>query len=139
MAYFSGNGGTCDLFALGLNGTSPGSCVPSATELCLNERFRVTASWNTIDGQSGVGNATRLTDDTGFFWFFSSSNVEVVIKVLDACSISNNHWVFAGGLTDVAVVITVEDTATGETRTYQNPQSTAFQPIQDTGAFATCP
>lgn len=28
---------------------------------------------------------------------------------------------------------------TGAVRTYTNPQGTAFQPIQDTSAFATCP
>ena len=45
----------------------------------------------------------------------------------------------AGGLTDVNVVLTVTDTMTGLVRTYVNPQGTAFQPIQDTSAFATCP
>jgi len=47
--------------------------------------------------------------------------------------------VFAGGPTDVNVVVTVTDTQTGATRTYTNPQSIAFQPIQDTGAFPSCP
>src|SRR5205807_4105842 len=46
--------------------------------------------------------------------------------------------VFAGGLTDVNVVLTVRDTVTGTTRTYTNPSGTAFQPIQDTDAFTTC-
>jgi hypothetical protein len=47
--------------------------------------------------------------------------------------------VFAGGPTDVNVVITVTDTQTGATKTYTNPQRTAFRPIQDTSAFASCP
>jgi len=33
------------------------------------------------------------------------------------------------------VKITVTDTHTGATQTYENPQSTPFQPIQDTAAF----
>ncbi len=79
-----------------------------------------------------------LTGDTGYFWFFGSNNVELVVKVLDACGLSQKYWVFAGGLTNVNVVITVRDTRTGVVKTYTNPINTAFMPIQDTGAFATC-
>lgn len=114
-------------------------CRPAPTRLCLSGgRFVVTATWETPQGQSGVGNAIPLTADTGFFWFFNPENVEVVVKVLNACS-RGRYWVFAGGLTNVEVELRVEDTLTGEVRTYTNPQRTAFQPIQDTGAFATCP
>ena len=33
------------------------------------------------------GQVIPLTGDTGAFWFFSSSNVEVVIKVLNGCGV----------------------------------------------------
>jgi hypothetical protein len=46
--------------------------------------------------------------------------------------------VFAAGLTDVDVLLTVTDTDTGEVQRYQNPQKTEFLPIQDTAAFPTC-
>jgi hypothetical protein len=46
--------------------------------------------------------------------------------------------VFAAGLTDVKVVLTVVDTVTQQTRIYNNPQKTRFLPIQDTTAFRTC-
>ncbi|HEX7184173.1 MAG TPA: hypothetical protein VF756_20260 [Thermoanaerobaculia bacterium] len=114
-------------------------CQPTPTRLCLNGgRFAVTTTWETPQGQSGVGNAIQLTADTGYFWFFNQENVEVVVKVLNACS-RGRYWVFASGLTNVEVELRVEDTLTGEVRTYTNPQRTAFQPIQDTSAFATCP
>ena len=120
-------------------GGTPATCVPSSTTLCLNNnRFSVTAAWQTSGGQSGQGQAVPLTVDTGYFTFFSASNIEVIIKVLNGCSLSSRYWVFAGGLTDVNVVLTVRDTVTGTTRTYTNPQGTAFKPIQDTDAFATC-
>jgi hypothetical protein len=120
-------------------GGGGGSCVPSSTVLCLNNgRFRVTADWQTTSA-SGSGTAVSLLSDTGYFWFFNSSNVEVVIKVLNGCGVNNNYWVFAGGLTNVQVMLTVTDTQTGSVRTYTNPINTAFLPIQDTGAFATCP
>lgn len=115
-------------------------CVSDSETLCLSDdRFEVTVSWETTDGDSGEAGAVALTEDTGYFWFFSDSNVELVVKVLNACSFSNRIWVFAGGLTNVRTVVTVRDTEAGTTKTYVNPQSTPFQPIQDTDAFATCP
>jgi photosystem II stability/assembly factor-like uncharacterized protein len=115
-------------------------CVADATTLCLNgNRFEVKAAWTTPAGASGAGQARPLTADTGSFYFFDQANVEVVIKVIDGCALNQSFWVFAGGLTDVRTTLTVRDTATGRTRTYTNPQKTAFQPIQDTSAFLTCP
>lgn len=117
-----------------------GSCTPNATTLCLNnDRFQVRATFQTSGGQSGNAQIVELTPDTGYLWFFNSSNVEAVVKVLNGCGVNNRYWVFAGGLTNVRTVITVTDTETGATKTYTNPQNTAFQPIQDTSAFASCP
>ena len=102
-------------------------------------RFEVQATWRTPGGQTGVGTPSALTGETGTFWFFSPSNTELVVKVLDACSNpSERFWVFAGGLTDVEVEMTVTDTATGDQKRYHNPAGIPFEPIQDTGAFATC-
>ncbi len=117
------------------------SCVPSSTALCLaNGRFRVTATFQAPNGgSSGDANVVKLTDETGYLWFFSASNVETVVKVLNGCGLNQHYWVFAGGLTNVQTVITVTDTETGAMTTYMNPQSTPFEPIQDTQALATCP
>jgi hypothetical protein len=120
----------------------PGPCAANATTLCLNNgRFRVQANYSTPAGQAGPGMAVTQTTDTGLFWFFSANNIEVIVKVVNACTFTAapRYWVFAGGLTNVAVVLTVTDTQTGMVRTYTNPQNTAFAPIQDTNAFATCP
>jgi len=122
--------------------TQPASsaCQPSATALCLNNgRFRVSTSWSTDQSTSGVGHAVSMTDDTGYFWFFDSSNVEVVIKVLKGCAVNNHYWVFAAGLTNVQVGLVVEDTEQLQTRTYTNPLNQSFAPVQDTTAFQTCP
>ena len=115
------------------------ACVPGATAMCLNDdRFRVQATFDTGE-QNGSAQVVKLTSDTGYLWFFSDTNVEAVVKVLNACSLNNRYWVFAGGLTNVNTVITVRDTQTGASKSYTNPQGTAFKPIQDTSAFATCP
>ena len=114
-------------------------CTPNSTTLCLNNgRFRVTTTWVSATA-SGVGNAVALTSDTGYFWFFSSNNVEMVVKAVNGCGFNSRYWVFAGGLTNVNVQTQVTDTATGQFRTYTNPLGAAFQPLQDTSAFATCP
>lgn len=119
----------------------PTDCVPDATTLCLNGgRFQVEADWATTQGTTGPAMALPLTDDTGGFWFFNEQNYELLIKVLNACGPPfERYWVFAGGLTNVEVDITVTDTETGQVNPYRNPQETPFQPIQDTDAFATCP
>lgn len=118
---------------------APSPCVPSASTLCLHGgRFQVTAHWTKTTGEQGEGTGVPLTADSAYFWFFAPSNVELVVKVLDACSISSRFWVFAGGLTDVAVRMTVVDTQTGAVEIYDNPPGVPFAPLQDTKAFA-CP
>lgn len=118
----------------------PNVCTKNATTLCLNNnRFKVQATYQTSGGQSGTASVVELTPDTGYFWFFNSSNVEAVVKVLNACGLNNSYWVFAGGLTDVRVELTLTDTKTGSMKTYVNPLGVKFAPIQDTSAFATCP
>jgi len=118
-----------------------GGCVPATTQMCLaNSRFAVSAGFQTPDGTFGVGNAIQLTADSGYFWFFGPDNVELIVKVLNACGGAGpRYWVFSGGLTNVRVILTIDDTATGQRKTYENPQGRAFAPIQDTNAFATCP
>jgi hypothetical protein len=116
-----------------------GPCTPDANSLCLNNgRFRVTAAFQSATS-SGNGTAIPGTSDTGQFWFFSAQNVEMVVKVLNGCPLNDKYWVFAGGLTNVQVTLTVTDVANGTVKTYVNPINTAFQPIQDTSAFGTCP
>lgn len=115
-------------------------CTPSATAMCLNNnRFLVQALYYTSQGLNGDAKTVKLTDDSGYLWFFSASNIEAVIKVLNGCTTTGFYWVFAGGLTDVRVVLAVTDTQTGEVAGYANPLGEPFQPIQDTQALDSCP
>ena len=67
-----------------------GVCVANATTLCLTGgRFQVRASYDTDSG-SGEGNGVALTTDTGYFWFFSPSNVEMVVKVVNGCVVNQS-------------------------------------------------
>ncbi len=113
---------------------------PALPKLALRQgRFEVSAVWATSRGDRGIGQPTQITDDTGYFWFFSESNTEVLVKVLLGCSFNDHFWVFAGGLTNLEVQLVIEDTDTGALRGYTNPLDLPFVPIQDTAAFATCP
>jgi len=116
---------------------APGQCTAGERTLCLEKgRFRVRLDWETEDEKTGTGKAMPLTGDTGLFWFFEPANIEIVIKVLDGCAVNGNRWVFAGGLTDVAVEMTVVDSQTGAARTYANRLGRPFRPIKDTTTFS---
>lgn len=117
------------------------------TSLCLmGNRFKITAEFdppNDDDDLFELGHAFPLDDSpqaggSGTFWFFDDTNKELLVKVINACPVNNHMWFFAGGLTNVNVRLKVCDTHHGVQRVYVNPQSTPFQPIQDTSAFATC-
>ena len=118
-----------------------GTCIPRERVLCLNDgRFRAEVDWHTVDGESGEGIAVEETADTGLFWFFDEANIELVVKVLDACDTEfESFWVFAGGLTDVGVTLTVTDTETLATAVYENPVGRRFETVADTAAFSACP
>lgn len=114
-----------------------GPCVPDETTLCLEGEFRARVAF--VEGfLERQALANELTANTGFFTFFDAANVEIVLKVLDGCTINQRQWVFVAGLTDVPVAITVSHMPSGETRTYLNPGGQAFAPVQDTDAFARC-
>jgi hypothetical protein len=102
---------------------SPSSCSASTESLCLAGQFQVEVDF--VDPRTetaGRGTAIPLTADTGAFWFFSPSNLELTIKILDGRAVNGNFWVFFGALSDVQYTITVTDTATGQKRTYVNPR-----------------
>ena len=116
-----------------------GGCIADLTTLCLgNNRFKVTAFYETATSQ-GFGRPFQLSSDTGSLWFFGPENIELIVKVLNGCGANSRYWVFSGGLTNVGVTLTVEDTVAHKTKTYTNPINQPFAPIQDTGAFNTCP
>jgi hypothetical protein len=112
------------------------ACTATATVLCLNGgRFKLTVTWRAVNqGTSGVGTAVPVTSDTGYFWFFSASNIELVIKALDGRAFNSAFWIFYGALSDVEYTITVVDLVTGATKTYTNQQG-RLASVADTSAF----
>ncbi len=117
-----------------LSATSP--CVADATSLCLNaDRFRVQVNWFAANiPSSGAGQTVPLSSDSCSFWFFTSGNLELIVKVVDGNAVNGHFWVFYGALSDVEYTITVTDTQTGTSRTYSNPQG-RLASVADTSAF----
>ncbi|HEV8577811.1 MAG TPA: Calx-beta domain-containing protein [Thermoanaerobaculia bacterium] len=134
---FSNEAGTATLGLI-----SP--CVADSENLCLNSgRFRVALDWRFPGGTTGAGQAVPLAfaADSGLFYFISPSNLEMLVKVLNACvpPLGNKYWVFYSATTNVEFAVVVTDTQTGKTRGYYNPLNRPAPPVQDVSAFATCP
>jgi hypothetical protein len=115
-------------------------CLPVSvgppTSLCLaSGHFTVSVQFtDPRSGLAGAATAVPLTSDTGAFWFFDGSNLELMVKVLDGRAVNGKFWVFYGALSDVDYTITVTRPETGEARTYHNPRGTLASHA-DTQAF----
>lgn len=121
-----------------------GTCTPNATTLCLNQgRFQVRANWATAQGTSGQALAVDIgRDDTGLFTFFNPNNVELLVKVLNACAVApfNNYWVFLSAATNQEWHVTVIDTQAGISKQYDSALGTFPPLVADTvEGFDTCP
>ncbi|HEX7182999.1 MAG TPA: hypothetical protein VF756_14250 [Thermoanaerobaculia bacterium] len=111
-------------------------CLTGDLPLCLqSSRFEIEVSWrDPRSGATGTGSMVPLTDDTGAFWFFEETNLELMVKVLDGRPTNGHFWVFYGALSDVEYTLRVLDTATGAVKTYHNPPRTLGSRA-DTRAF----
>jgi hypothetical protein len=111
------------------------TCTTHPTLLCLQgSRFSAEVTWTAPGFGSGVGQAVALTADTGFFWFFSNSNVELMVKVLDGRAVNQHFWVFFGGLSDVEYTLTITDFKTGFKEVFTNPRG-RLASVSDVTAF----
>ncbi len=137
------NSTTTQGFQFLLSKSYPGAfaaCEPGPDHLCLgNGRFRANVTWR-FGGGAGTGSAVSCTTaDSGLFWFFDPNNWELMVKVLDGCTLNGHYWVFAAATTTVEYTLTVTDTLTGATAVYNNPLGKVAVAINDTEALAVCP
>ena len=126
-----------------------GSTVPCSaddqTHCLLDGRFEVSVLWQ--DFQGGVGSGAPVptarillpSDDSGLFYFFDEDNWEMLVKVIDACSLNQHFWLFGAATTNVGYELTVRDTQSGEVVRYANPLGQRSPAITDVEAFSTCP
>lgn len=121
----------------GITTSAVQACNSDGATLCLNNgRFQVRAIFSApnLGITDAPAQAISLTSDTGYFWFFSPNNVEIVAKAVDGRAFNNFFWFFYGALSDVQYTITVTDTVTGAINTYPNTAGTLAS-VADTDAF----
>lgn len=121
------------------------ACEPSATTLCIDDatgdgRFAVTTFVeSSVGGFEKFATAIPLAEvgitKGGIFFFNNAANPELLIKVLNACSVNGHYWVFWSAGTNLGLTITVIDTQTGDDAVYVNPDRTPADVVQDIQAF----
>jgi len=105
-----------------------------------NGRFAIWASWRDFASNTGVGRFVPMgSSETGVMWFFSPTNFEVMIKILDGCGLNSRYWVFFAATTSVEFTINVYDIQADVLKQYTNALGVSAQAVTDTSAFATCP
>ncbi|MYF97481.1 MAG: PKD domain-containing protein, partial [Holophagales bacterium] len=114
-----------------------GACIADAETLCLQDsRYAVEVDWWTAGSEGGKARVVHAgTNDSGLFWFLDPDNWEVLIKVLDACALNENVWVFSASTTDLGYSIRVTDTVTGVVREYRNEPGLPAPATTDGKAF----
>jgi hypothetical protein len=120
---------------------STAACVPGADLLCLQAgRFSAEITFRTpnVPGGNGRARAVPVSSQAGLFWFFDSSNAEMLIKVIDTCGVPgfDAYWVFYAATTNVDFTLTVTDHGTGVAKQYFNPLGRTAEPVQDVLTFA---
>jgi len=75
--------------------------------LCLHDsRFEAHVTFGDVPGARRLGQAVKVTDSTGYFWFFDPANPEVFVKILE----DGSPQVFVGALTNLPYAVTIFDT-----------------------------
>jgi hypothetical protein len=113
-------------------------CVPNSATLCLRGgRFRVRATLDeqALTAQFGAPKARLVSFESGAFSFFSSSNPELFVKVLDGCAANGSYWLFSSGLTELGATLQIRDMQTGAERTITNAHGAQFPSRTDVAAF----
>ena len=118
-----------------------GTCMPDLETLCLGDgRFQVKVAWENFEGLPGTAKAVDIgRRDSGLFYFFSESNIEMLVKVLDGCAINERFWISYAATTNVGFELMVVDIQTGESKRYENPVGMTAETVLDTDAMAVCP
>ena len=113
-----------------------GPCLESGSVACLlGGRFRVEGVWRDFHGNSGVANFLAVSEASAYGSFFDENNKEIFVKLVDACALTGNYWVFAAGLTNLEATLRVTDTVFGKVYEQSSPLGENFAPNLDIGTF----
>ncbi len=138
---WGGNYSGTYFFVLARYQVSTSACTADATHLCLaGNRFRVSVQWTDYNTNvTAAATAVPFVDESGFFYFQDPANIEIMVKVHNACAGFGHFWFFSAATTNIGYTITVTDTKTGQTETYSNPAHVLSAAVTDQSSFASCP
>jgi hypothetical protein len=88
----------------GITVTAPATTLP-----LFGGRFAATLTWLASPSFGGAGVAVPLTDQSGYFWFFDDSDLEVTLKILDGRPVNGHFWLFAASMTNLPFTLKVQD------------------------------
>lgn len=112
----------------------------AADAVTLLGRYRVSIAWKTLGGHTGVARPVALgSGESALFSFFDLANWEVLVKVLDGCSINGHRWVFLAAATDVEFTLTVDDLQSPGPPYLHTSPAGLLPPLADTAALACTP
>ena len=150
VGYWKLDGGPAD--ALGAHdGTNQGAvyltspvaaaCTPTATSLCLYDRFTVAVKWRDLAGVVSDGHVVPGvgTAQSGLLYFIAPDNWELLAKLVDGCGLNSRYWVFVSGSTELFYKLSITDVTSGVNKIYFSYGGTNPPAITDTDAFAVCP
>ena len=90
--------------------------------MCLHgNRFSVTVNWRDFFDNAGLGVATKLSDQSGYFWLIAPPLIEFFINIYDGRAINGDFWVYFSAVPNIEFTVTVTDTQTGFSKQYVNP------------------
>jgi hypothetical protein len=112
------------------------ACSSGAETACLLDHFEARLAFRDSDGQNQAGKPVTLTPQSAYFTFFNSSNIELMMKLLDGREVNGHYWFFYGSLSNIAYAVTLTDTETGDFQLYCNASGT-FRSVGDTNALPT--
>lgn len=128
--------------SFGLRPPAP-ACIPgNPQEVCLLERFLVKARYRT--GAPGTPEQTASiaacpNPGSVLFYYVNPNNWEIMLKMLNACTLNERFWVFTAATTTIFYRLEVEDVLQAEPKIYFNYPGGIAEGVADTTAFATCP
>ncbi len=92
-------------------------CATATGYSCLNNwRFGVSAYFAAAPNEYGSARKVEtygLGDSASLFYFFDSTNPELLVKVVNGCWLNDHWWVFGSAATDLEYTIWVGDHASG--------------------------
>jgi hypothetical protein len=101
--------------------------APTQSLTLQTGRFLVTATFtDPITGAQQTAQAVQLSDESGYFWFFGSTNTELSLKILNGQLINGRSWLFLASMTTVGFSVKVTDLRTPPDCTFAGDTSSCF-------------